>query len=254
MLTLLRSMNANSGTLVRVLALLSLLGMASSMPCFAQDCYGSTPHLCFLRAYPNPIAVTDGSGLGVTTVSWGTLEIHRTLQLWVNGTLFCSVPDSGPGGNYGSCTTGKWVSNGTKFTLRTDNGDEILGDVTVAVTNTGGDMPAGCPRSTCSNTCTTNYSTCVRTAQTNLTTCKGVADLQQCLLNAEAEKMLCELSCNTNPSCLNFCSWQYSNAQYMCQLNAAHQTSTCDSIYLAETGFCQSTLTSCNATCDQCPN
>jgi hypothetical protein len=64
---------------------------------------------------PNPIHVTDGSGVGVATVSWNSsgtsnVEIHVNAP---NGTGFSG---SGPGSS--SAITGKWVDNGMKFYLQ----------------------------------------------------------------------------------------------------------------------------------------
>ena len=64
---------------------------------------------------PNPIHVTDGSGLGIATVSWNSsgtsnVEIHVNAP---NGTGFSG---SGPGRS--SAITGKWVDNGMKFYLQ----------------------------------------------------------------------------------------------------------------------------------------
>jgi hypothetical protein len=64
---------------------------------------------------PNPIHVTDGSGLGIATVNWNSsgtsnVEIHVNAP---NGTGFSG---SGPGSS--SAITGKWVDNGMKFYLQ----------------------------------------------------------------------------------------------------------------------------------------
>ena len=53
---------------------------------------------------PNPIGVTDGSGLGVTTVNFSA---NVPVSVYVNGTLFCGPMLSG------SCSTGKWVTQRT---------------------------------------------------------------------------------------------------------------------------------------------
>ncbi|MGI8928777.1 MAG: glycosyltransferase family 2 protein [Candidatus Limnocylindrales bacterium] len=66
-----------------------------------------------LRANPNPIEVTDGSGLGQTTLVWESnvpnLEIHVGEP---DGPLFVS------GSRSGEATTGKWVQDGTRFLLQ----------------------------------------------------------------------------------------------------------------------------------------
>jgi hypothetical protein len=57
---------------------------------------------------PNPIVVTDGSGLGIATIIWNApghsaVEIHLGSA---NGPLFAA------GGAAGSAVTGKWVTDG----------------------------------------------------------------------------------------------------------------------------------------------
>src|SRR5687768_7471862 len=64
-----------------------------------------------IRAQPNPISVCDGSGLGVTTISW-TSEGGEEVQIRVggpDGNLFASSRGSG------SSKTNKWVREGTEF-------------------------------------------------------------------------------------------------------------------------------------------
>ncbi len=66
-----------------------------------------------MTASPNPIVVTDGSGLGITALSWSTTA--TTVEIHV------STPD-GPimamGASKGEVRTEKWVRNGTKFYLQ----------------------------------------------------------------------------------------------------------------------------------------
>jgi hypothetical protein len=66
-----------------------------------------------LTASPNPIQVCDGTGLGVTHLSWsfpggGTVEVRVGKP---DGTLFAQT------GGVGEKDTGKWVSEGTNFYL-----------------------------------------------------------------------------------------------------------------------------------------
>jgi hypothetical protein len=67
-----------------------------------------------LTANPNPIKVCDGSGSGVTTVSW-TVSSTGAVEVHING------PD-GPlfsrAGGDGQSTTGKWVTDGMVFYLQ----------------------------------------------------------------------------------------------------------------------------------------
>jgi glucose/arabinose dehydrogenase len=89
-----------------------------------------------LTANPNPIQVCDGTGLGVTTLSWtstGTtmVEVHIGSP---TGALFAR---SGPG--TASATTGKWVKDGTVFYLQDISGglpltsDNTLATITVNI-------------------------------------------------------------------------------------------------------------------------
>src|SRR5207248_684800 len=67
-----------------------------------------------ITADPNPVVVTDGTGLGVTTVSWSTIASVAQVHVYApDGPL---MSESGPG--HWSTTTGKWVSNGTSFYLQ----------------------------------------------------------------------------------------------------------------------------------------
>ena len=77
-------------------------------------------------ANPNPILVTDGSGIGVTTISFDAPGVNYT-QVYVGVTLFCA------GGASGSCLTGKWVTNGSVFTLKNGSTGATLASVTVQV-------------------------------------------------------------------------------------------------------------------------
>jgi glycosyltransferase involved in cell wall biosynthesis len=67
-----------------------------------------------LVADPNPIAGTDGTGLGATTLAWHAPGA-RVIEIRVDapdGPLFCR------GGSSGTGTTGKWVRNGMAFFLQ----------------------------------------------------------------------------------------------------------------------------------------
>ena len=68
-----------------------------------------------IAASPNPILVTDGTGAGITTVSWvsrwvSAVEVHLNSP---SGSLFVRT-----GAGNGSAVTGKWVVNGTRFYLQ----------------------------------------------------------------------------------------------------------------------------------------
>jgi hypothetical protein len=84
---------------------------------------------CSLTANPNPVQVCDGTGLGVTTLTWSAPGYANT-QLRIGsptGVLFTS------GGATGSATTGKWVSNGTVFYLVDAATGATLATTTVAI-------------------------------------------------------------------------------------------------------------------------
>jgi uncharacterized protein (TIGR03437 family) len=72
-----------------------------------------------LSANPNPVIVTDGSGLGITTINYSA---NVPVNVYANGTFFCG----GGGQTSGSCTTGKWVSTGTVFTLFSYTTNQLL--------------------------------------------------------------------------------------------------------------------------------
>ena len=80
-----------------------------------------------ISAAPNPIVVTDGSGAGITKISWqssGTpsVEIHVNAP---DGSLFAQ------GGPNGSLPTGKWVTDGTVFYLQ-----NVAGGLPLTAANT----------------------------------------------------------------------------------------------------------------------
>ena len=88
-------------------------------------------------ADPNPVAVCDGSGLGITTLTWtstaATVEVHVDSPI---GALFAQTGS----GTY-SKSTGKWVTNGSVFYLQdVSNGLSLtsantLATVKVSLTN-----------------------------------------------------------------------------------------------------------------------
>jgi len=92
-----------------------------------------------LTATPNPIQVCDGTGLGVTALSWTTFgatstEVHVNAP---NGALFKAGTSSGSG------TTAKTVTEGMVFYLQNVSGglpltaDNTLATVTMHLTTTG---------------------------------------------------------------------------------------------------------------------
>jgi hypothetical protein len=96
-----------------------------------------TCQLGTLTANPNPIPVCDGTGLGVTTLTWNAPNV-TTAQVRVGsptGTLFAQ------GGAMGSATTGKWVSNGLQFFLINAANGATLATYTATVNSTN--CPSG---------------------------------------------------------------------------------------------------------------
>jgi hypothetical protein len=92
-----------------------------------------------LTAAPNPIQVCDGTGLGITGLSWNftgakMVEVHVGTP---DGQLLITA------GGPGIKSTGKWVGAGTTFYLQdVTNGlpltaDNTIATVTVNVTNQG---------------------------------------------------------------------------------------------------------------------
>ena len=82
-----------------------------------------------LTASPNPIPVTGGANLGVTTISW-LAPGAAAVQVHVNS------PDGGrlaSGGERGSVQTGLWVADGTTFYLQdVSDGKPLTADNTLA--------------------------------------------------------------------------------------------------------------------------
>jgi hypothetical protein len=81
-----------------------------------------------LSADPNPI-LSDGSGLGETTITWSTNASRTELRIGSpNGKLFVD------GGSKGLARTGKWVNNGMTFYLQSkDSPDSTSADATLGV-------------------------------------------------------------------------------------------------------------------------
>lgn len=77
-------------------------------------------------ANPNPILVTDGSGLGITTLYFNTPGVSG-ISIYINSTLLCSTTSPG------SCTTGKWVNDGSVFVLKNSSTGAVLANAVVSV-------------------------------------------------------------------------------------------------------------------------
>ncbi|MGA7414708.1 MAG: hypothetical protein WBW33_29835 [Bryobacteraceae bacterium] len=86
------------------------------------------PQSASLIATPQRINPGDGSGLGVTTLSWSALSSNVAVHVGsADGPLFAA------GGNTGTATTGKWVVDGMVFYLVDSNSSQTLQTVTVQV-------------------------------------------------------------------------------------------------------------------------
>jgi hypothetical protein len=92
-----------------------------------------------ITADPNPIQVCDGTGAGITKLTWavGSTTLVEAHVNSPNGNLLART-----GGN-GTKTTGKWVIDGMSFYLQdVSRGDSLTSDhtlatVTVKVTSDG---------------------------------------------------------------------------------------------------------------------
>ena len=92
-----------------------------------------------ITAVPNPIRVCDGTGLGVTKLSWtsvgpDTVEVHVSSP---DGELFARTISTG------TSETAKWVADGMTFFLQDVSGgkpltpENTLATVAVKVNNAG---------------------------------------------------------------------------------------------------------------------
>jgi len=94
-----------------------------------------------ITADPNPIHVCDGSGTGVTKLTWtsvgpGVVEMHVNSP---SGDLLART------GANGTATTGKWVKDGIIFYLQDVSQGKSLTPENTLATFTAGITSAGCP-------------------------------------------------------------------------------------------------------------
>jgi len=85
-----------------------------------------------LIANPNPITVCDGTGLGVTRLTWSVSNVS-VFQVRVES-------PTGPllyQGTSNTALTGKWVTNGMNFYLLNATNGTVLGSTTVTVSASG---------------------------------------------------------------------------------------------------------------------
>ncbi|MEO8215672.1 MAG: hypothetical protein ABI718_01170 [Acidobacteriota bacterium] len=104
----------------------------------AQPSTSSSPTVAPTRnekvtAIPDPVPVCDGSGRGITTISWvGDRDSIYEIRLGgPQGKLFAA--GRGPG----TAKTDKWVTNGMEFTLVMKGGATALDSIKVATTSEG---------------------------------------------------------------------------------------------------------------------
>ena len=72
-----------------------------------------------MSASPSPVPVWDGSGAGITTLSWSSTDVSA-VELRAGAPSGPLVARAGPG--RASTTTGKWVEDGTTFYLQDVSG------------------------------------------------------------------------------------------------------------------------------------
>ncbi len=100
-----------------------------------------TPIPATLTANPNPIQVCDGTGLGVTTLSWSAPGV-ATVQVRVGSP---GGPLMFQGGSSGSASTLKWVTNGLVFHIVNASTGASLAQTSVALTTNGCAVPTPTP-------------------------------------------------------------------------------------------------------------
>ena len=110
----------------------SFVAVKAKSPSYAL----SLPASGSLTANPSPIQVCDGSGLGVTTLSW-TSNGTSVVEVHLDEPTGMLLATTGPSG---TVTTGKWVGNATQFFLQDVSGglplspENTLATVTVYLT------------------------------------------------------------------------------------------------------------------------
>jgi len=119
-----------------IAAALTLIGCGKSGSEETSTATGQTPPASAVvanpratfTADPNPVAVTDGTKLGITKLTWNTTatkfaEIHVGKP---DGPLLCR------GYGTGSCDTAKWVTDGMTFYLQDSSGQATDASATLA--------------------------------------------------------------------------------------------------------------------------
>jgi hypothetical protein len=96
-----------------------------------------------LTADPNPIKVCDGSGLGVTTLTYSFQPPVAVTKVCVSSPSCTATMATAVSG--GRVTTGKWVGNETVFYLQDVTGGRALAPENTLATATIRVTTAGCP-------------------------------------------------------------------------------------------------------------
>jgi len=102
-------------------------------PAVLNDCQichrGGTPTADMpLVANPNPIPTCDGSGFGMTALSWGDEGAVDVRLNSASGSLFAQANGAG------SQETGNWVRDGQKFVLTDSASGEVIDETTANLT------------------------------------------------------------------------------------------------------------------------
>ena len=97
-----------------------------------------TPAPSVFSASPNPIRVCDGTGLGVTSLSWSGSGVFQVRVTSPTGPILYQ-------GSANSATTGKWVTNGMVFYLIDATNGAVLASTTVFLTISGCGTPTPTP-------------------------------------------------------------------------------------------------------------
>lgn len=106
-----------------------------------ESSHTGSPRSGTITADPNPIRVCDGTGLGVTKLSWTSVSTNR-VEVRVNfpdGALLAQTARTG------TSETGKWVTDGMTFHLQDVSGGEPLTAENTLATATLKVTTAGCP-------------------------------------------------------------------------------------------------------------
>ncbi len=112
---------------------------------------GPPPGFGFYIANPNPIQISDGSGLGQTNLTWQVPNGQNGMPVASNVEIHVNAPNGavlGAGGPSGTLLTGKWVTNGMTFYLQNVSGGRPLTAVNtlsttiVKVTDSGAPPPS----------------------------------------------------------------------------------------------------------------